>query len=331
MRCTNKKESSLVGRAPRGSLYVKSAFADAQSLLFVNRHYEESIMAYQQFVFTTRASFMQRLSDFVRLGSYRWTSGECPLEGGRVHALVRKFCALYRVDATRGQRLRMMRSGIASAHLLMYARRTTNGANPRTILWFLLVSDGEHPASISEKLRDAHAPGERIRMGGYELVQLPRKDSVKPAWTWRMTVERYQSWRDRVVESARKPALRAERDITKKLYSTPGFAGVRSQVGFIVGLWRREWKRRRAASEQFPQLPKLYYCQRLKSVGVQLSQLTRDAARAVEPTAAGTRAARKSAHQKRPESAPNFAPARAPDAASPEASPSAPTASPSMR
>ena len=93
----------------------------------------------------------------------------------------------------------------------------------------------------------------------------------------------------------RKP-LRAERDITKKLYSTPGFAGVRSQGGFIVGLWRREWKRRRAANDAFPKLPPLRYVQRLKSIGVPLSQLTRDAmrdaTRGAEPAAAGARAAR---------------------------------------
>ncbi len=290
-------------------------------------------MAYNQFVFTTRASFMQRIADYVRSGHHRWTSGEVQLE--RAHALVQRFAALYRIDATRGQRLRMKRSGIASAHLLMYARRTTDGAQSRTIFWVLLVSDGVHPAAQSETLRDARIADERLRMSGYELVQLPRKDSDAPAWTWRMTAERYQSWRDQVVECARKPALRAERDITKKLYSTPGFAGVRSQVGFIVGLWRREWKRRRAASDAFPKLPPLRYVQRLKSIGIPLSQLTRDAmrdaARGAKPAADGTRAARKSAHQKRSDDASNSAPARTPDAASLDASASAPPAPPSVR
>jgi len=252
-------------------------------------------MAFDQFVITARASFMQRVADFVRTGHHRWTSGEVPLD--RAHALVQKFAALYRTDATRGQRLRMKRSGIASAHLLLYARRPEAGAKPRTILWFLLVSDGEHPAAHSETLRDAHIAGERIRLDRYELVQLPRKNADAPAWTWRMTAERYQSWREKVVECARKPALRAEHDITKKLYSVPGFAGIRSQVGFIVGLWRREWKRRRAANDAFPKLPPLRYVQRLRSVGVRLSELTRDAARGAEGGAEGTRSPCKPEHQ----------------------------------
>ena len=246
-------------------------------------------------VHTSRPAFMQRIADYVRSGHHRWTSGEVPLD--RAHALAQKFAALYRVDATRGQRQRMKRAGIGSAHLLLYARRPEAGAKPRTILWFLLVSDGEHPAAHSETLRDAHAHGERIRLDGYELVQLPRKDSDVPAWTWRMTAERYQSWREKVVECARKPALRAEHDITKKLYSVPGFAGIRSQVGFIVGLWRREWKRRRVASDAFPKLPPLRYVQRLKSVGVRLSALTRDAARGADGGAEGTQSPRKPAHQ----------------------------------
>ncbi|MDE2071754.1 MAG: hypothetical protein KGI70_03445, partial [Patescibacteria group bacterium] len=237
-------------------------------------------------------------ADYVRSGHARWTSGECPLEGARAHALVQKFSALYRIDATRGQRLRMKRSGVGSAHLLLYARRPEAGAKPRTILWFLLVSDGEHPAAALETLRDAHAPGERIRVDGYELVQLPRKDSATPAWTFRMTAERYQAWRERVVACARKPALRAEHDIARRLYSVPGFAGIRSQVGFLVGLWRKEWKRRRAAADAFPPLPRqLRYVQRLKSTGVRLSQLTHDAARSAESVGANAPAPRQPVHQ----------------------------------
>lgn len=253
-------------------------------------------MVFDPLVFTGISVLFQRISDYVRNGSYRWTSGEVPLD--RAFALVQKFCALYRVDANRGQQLRLKRSGIASAHLLMYARRPDAGAKPITILWFLLISDGEHPAALVEKLRDAHAPGERIRVNGYELLQLPRKGTGTPAWTWRMTTEKYQTWRDRVIECARKPALRAEHDIARRLYSVPGFAGIRSQVGFLVGLWRKEWKRRRAAADAFPPLPRqLRYVQRLKSTGVRLSQLTRDAARAAESVPASAPAPHQQAHQ----------------------------------
>lgn len=92
-----------------------------------------------------------------------------------------------------------------------------------------------------------------------------------------MASERYRKWRDRVVECARKPWLRAEADIIKRLYSVPGFASIRSQVGTLVGLWRREWKRRRRDSDPFPRLPPLRYVQRLRSVGTPLSVLTRGA------------------------------------------------------
>lgn len=253
-------------------------------------------MAFDPLVFTSRPAYMQRIADYVRSDHHRWTSGEVQLD--RAHAFVQKFSVLYRIDATRGQRLRLKRCDIASAYLLMYARRAVDGSKLRTISWVLLISDGEHPAAVVEKLRDAHAPGERIRLDGYELVQLPRKDSAKPAWTWRMTAERYQTWRDRLVESARKPALHAEHDITRRLYTVPGFAGIRSQVGFLVALWRTEWKRRRAAGDAFPTLPRqLRYVQRLKSTGVRVSQLTRDAAHAAESVPASAPAPHQQAHQ----------------------------------
>ena len=35
------------------------------------------------------------------------------------------------------------------------------------------------------------------------------------AWTWRMTSERYQSWRERVISTARKPWLHSETDIIR--------------------------------------------------------------------------------------------------------------------
>ena len=234
--------------------------------------------SFDPLVLTWRAAYMQRIADYVRLGYWRWTSGEVSLE--RAPAFVQKFAALYRVDASRGQRLRLRRAGLGAARLLLFAPKVDSRQGPAKLSWVLLVSDGEHPAAALEKLRDTRSAGERIRVGGYELVLLPRKDSPRPAWTWRMHEERYQAWRDRVVEAARKPWLSAEADIIKGLYSVPGFAGIRSQVGYLVSLWRREWKRRRNASARFPALPQLRYVQRLRNAGVPLSRLAREAGRA---------------------------------------------------
>lgn len=245
--------------------------ACAGSLLFV----EPARMGkkYDQFVFTWRAAFMQRLADVVRLGYHRWTSGEVLLE--RAPALVEKFAALYGVGASRGERLRLKRCGIGAARLLMYLPQRADGTRPAKLVWVLLVTAGDHPAGALETLRDARCAGERLRLRGYELLQLPRKDSSAPAWTWRMTADRYQKWRDGVLEAARKPWLHADRELLRRLYRVPGFAGIRSQVGHIVALWRKEWRRRRAKADPFPALPQLRYLQRLKNVGVSLQSLSR--------------------------------------------------------
>lgn len=88
-----------------------------------------------------------------------------------------------------------------------------------------------------------------------------------------MTAEKYQAWRERVIAAARKPWLQADADIIRGLYSVPGFAGIRSRVGHLVSLWRREWRRRWKASNKFPETPKLRYVQRLRSEGTPLSRL----------------------------------------------------------
>ena len=259
-------------RRLRRLLYAKSARAARGR--FCLQPSPQMPKPYDPLVLTWRAAYMQRIADCVRLGYCRWISGEVPLE--RAPAFMQKFAALYRVDASRGQRLRLRRAGLGAARLLLYAPKSEGEQRAAKVIWVLLVSDGEHPAAGLEKLRDARAPGERIRVGGYELLQLPRKGSGKPAWTWRMPSEKYQGWRERVIQAARKPWLGAEADIIKGLYGIPGFAGARSQVGYLVSLWRREWKRRRAATEPFPKLPQLRYVQRLKNLGVPLSQLARE-------------------------------------------------------
>ena len=169
----------------------------------------------------------------------------------------------------------MKRSGLDAARLMLYALPRGTEQHSAKLLWVLLVSDGDHPAAALEKLHDARCAGERLRLCGYELVQLPRKNSGVPAWTWRMTAERHQWWRDQVVQAARKPWLHSDHELLRRLYRVPGFAGIRSQVGHIVALWRREWRRRRAKSEHFPVLPQLRYVQRLRDIGVMLSELVR--------------------------------------------------------
>ena len=70
-------------------------------------------------------------------------------------------------------------------------------------------------------------------------------------------------------------------DAYYSLYHSPGFAGIRSQIGHLVKHWRGLWKRVKPKAEPFLAPRRLYYVSRLKDSGTRLSTLLkrRDAAR----------------------------------------------------
>ena len=250
---------------------------------------------YDPLVLASKAALMQRLADYVRLGYRYWTSGEIPLD--RANRLVDKFHRLYEVGRSRNQRCSAKRDGIANSVLLLYLPHTATAAQhasgqepyadtPRpyaesrepqreSIRWFLLATEGDGLVHEQEKLRDAWSGSaqDRLQLTGYELVKLPRPGRAEPSWTWRMTKETYDAWRSRVIDTARRPGMDTT-SLIELLYRSPGFAGIRSQVGKIAGLLRREWKRHRA--EPFGGLPRLGYAQRLPSRGTPLSRFTRN-------------------------------------------------------
>jgi hypothetical protein len=92
-----------------------------------------------------------------------------------------------------------------------------------------------------------------------------------------MTPECYETYRGRALRSARGDPREPSQQLFRDLYGQPGFAGIRSQVGLIVGLFRREFRRRHPRSVTAPSLPRLGYVQRLATTGIWLSDLLRPA------------------------------------------------------
>jgi hypothetical protein len=211
---------------------------------------------------------MQRHADYIgRHGYHWWTSGEIAQD--RTQHLVRKFVALYGIDLHRNTRSRRKKSGSGAAILLIYRllgkapRADCNGCHESTVGWTLLVTDGQHPAFHRELLKDAHSVEGRFTVGSYELIRAPRPGQAKTVWTFRMRQAYYDEYRQRVVRSARGDPRECVQRLLHELYSEPGWRPIRSAVGRIVGLYRREWRRRRGRRETFPQLPRLGYVQRL--------------------------------------------------------------------
>jgi hypothetical protein len=212
---------------------------------------------------------MQRIADCVRRGAHWYCQGL--VDPPKAVAFQAKLIARYGVNAHRNLRARARLRGEAGALLLFFeplassnAQRGTSVLNePRaTIEWILLVEDGRNPAHVLENLQDALDRNTRIRLGGFTLSRRTRPGNPVPAWTWQMHSEARERWRLRVLRSARGDPREPPEELRRQLTLTPGFAGVRSDVGRLMSLLRKELHRRRPR-EQFRGIARLGYLQRL--------------------------------------------------------------------
>ena len=238
---------------------------------------------YDPLVLHTRQVLMQRIADYVRTGHVHWTCGEVALD--RVPTLARKFARLYGTDLDRNRRLRAKARGEANAVLLL-AKLHSDDVR---IQWYLLVSPGDNPAHQLEHLHDASTRDGRVHHAGYELVHVTKSGVDRPVLTWRMSRDNEEAWRTRALTEARRGNLQQVQMFLDVLYRSPGFYGVRKQVGKTISLFRREWRRRRGAIPA-PVLPRLYYCARLPNRGTRLSKSLHEAREVVANGPRGRRA-----------------------------------------
>ena len=199
-----------------------------------------------QLVFRNQTILMQRLADLMRHGYGHYTSGTIACE--KVIVLCTKFDKLYFLSDNKARRNYRKSKGLGNAFLLLADLHKN-----RTLTWWLLVTAGEHPAHKLEQLLHAQHRAQRIRIAGYELVQLPKEKRHVPLhkrndgevrWTWRMTDELYLAWRDKI-----KSAFRAKNvsvhvhELVTALYQTPGFGRARAQVAKLVVMLQESWLR----------------------------------------------------------------------------------------
>lgn len=212
---------------------------------------------------------MQRHADYARRGYTTSVTGVVPIY--KAAGLQAKFQTLYRVGEHRNVRARKRARGEAASVLILYALPLGfNGHDieqmpdeTAQIGWTLLLTEGEHPARHRETLRCLIDVSTRLRIGPFQLVQRSRPGQSTPAFTWAITREELAELRERVIRSARGDFTEQPTRLLSELYRVPGFASIRSQIGHVVSLFRREWKRRRRRSDPFPRLPRLGYVQRL--------------------------------------------------------------------
>jgi len=215
-------------------------------------------------IIQARAHLMQQVSDHVRHGYRHWATGTVSLE--RARAWSEKAVKLYDVNQDRNRRARAKKAGLGSAYLLFY---TLDRSLDTKLGWILLVTDCDHPAHKLEKLRRAETSP--VTLFGYILVREPKPGKTHRPWTWRMSHDTYQGWRERVIDVIRRGNDLDLQQVLKVLRGSPGFAGVREQIKTLHRLVRYEWIARHGKGSHRPTLPRIWFAPRMQVVRVPLS------------------------------------------------------------
>jgi hypothetical protein len=229
-------------------------------------------------VFTLTVA-MQRICDATRRGYVYYFDGVVPAKKAR--RLRRKFQERYNVDEHRNVRARRRARGEAAAVMIMYELPLEPESAPLRsgphVGWVVLITPGEHAAYWrGEDIKIATEDDQRLTIGQFQMLRRTRPDgnASSPSWTWAFTKAAYEEWRERVVRSARGDHMQSPTRLLLELYRFGSFRGIRSDIGRIVGLYRREWKNRRRRGDPFPSLPRLRYVQRLPNEYVDIDSLT---------------------------------------------------------
>ena len=251
---------------------------------------------YDPLILTSKTIFLLRTQEAVSDGYRYYATGTVTLE--KTKGLVRRFKELYSVHLDKNARHRRKANGLGNARLVL---RLNEDAR---VDFILLVSPGEHPAHQLEKLKDVRTGPLAYRE--LELVALTLKGREKPGLTWRLDAATMKAWKERLhLYTAHYNTFELFR-AWHSLYRTPGFGGVRRQVGELVQFWRTEWRQHRRddrcpmafphndleyrarlgitreggmywTTKGFPtssQLPKLFYVRKQADIGVRLSKAT---------------------------------------------------------
>ena len=217
-------------------------------------------------VFIHKTVLMQRLLDAVSRGYIWHTAGVAPLN--KAQRLADRFAERYEVHHNANQRAYARRQGRASARLFLLAQPDADELH-----WWLVATTGDGLVHECERLKDANDKRQRLRIADdYELTRRTRLSNKGggTVWSWRMTGANYTAWRERIIAACRRPHPLEIRRAIASLYRTPGYSGVRVQVGKLMTLARSEWRRRHGNVDALGPAIKLRYVERLRDTSAPL-------------------------------------------------------------
>ncbi len=211
-------------------------------------------------------TLMQRVQDCAVRGFRLYVTGQVAQEKWPHFAA--KMTGKYELDMSDSTRSKRRLRGESVCRL--YACPVPE----QHIVWVMMVTDGIGRVHGQEDLKAINQV--RLEINGYELVH----DGT--GWSWQMTANRRNYWKDRILEIAKRPPERRKivielappraydqeiETVMDTLYRTPGFRPARRQVGRLVAYAKACWKRYRPASDpKIRERTFLPYVRRLSNV-----------------------------------------------------------------
>ena len=209
-----------------------------------------------------RIAFMQRLQDAATNGYTHYAMGTVTAE--KWEGFASKMAGLYDWDCPKSTRAKRKRKG--QSVVVLYAYTDINGLD---IHWCMPVTGGTGIIHGRERLLSFSDSKSRIVIDGYQLTHDGH------GWSWRMTKERLNYWRERITEIAqRQPPRRATpnadgsdpdmEQIIDTLFNAPGFRLVRQQVGELYWFAKATLTRHRGNSTNLIKRPFLPFVRRMR-------------------------------------------------------------------
>lgn len=179
-----------------------------------------------------QTAFMQHLQRLVSTGHVYWCADVIPQE--RLPAFAEKWSS-FGLAADIPARAYRKRSGKASVHLCL---APMSFDDQDKVLWWMLSTEGAQGLGKSDRLparvKDCRSAEERIVVGQYELLQLPKLATAEKggavSWTWRLPTKRYCEWEALLVERIKARDFVGLAKAEACLMAMPMFSGVREQV-----------------------------------------------------------------------------------------------------
>jgi hypothetical protein len=213
-------------------------------------------------IFTKMPVVLQALQDAVGHGYTHYLAGSTPIE--KIEQTVATFDFEHHAFADKNEKARLKRKNFGLVRAIMWHPRDSD-----RVFWWLLATApdaGKNHIHASENLRDAMHPDQRLIVENLELVRQPRKGTSISKLTWRLTDDVYADLQKRIRDAIRSGSNHSMRNVLLLLWSIPGFAGVRSQIGYLTARYKNEVKRANIKDAPIPP-KKLYYFRRMKHDG----------------------------------------------------------------